>query len=174
MTPPGFRCLELVGHRCRSHCRPGAGAGSDSETQVPRPMWDRGTEPSHVSSFLLGAPNRSLFEPARPAVSRRELVIAGEFFDVIRSPWETSARPKERGSVIEDPELPGLLLAQGDRQTSNLSDFYPISICGRVGNTSAGGTSGSGGLIIRWSLVRVQPAPRKSAKVHVRAHILSR
>jgi hypothetical protein len=33
------------------------------------------------------------------------------------------------GSVVEVPELPSLLPARGDRQTSDLSDFYPISIC---------------------------------------------
>jgi hypothetical protein len=44
MTPSGLKDVELVRHRCRGHCRRGAEAGSKSETQVPRPMWDRGTE----------------------------------------------------------------------------------------------------------------------------------
>jgi hypothetical protein len=43
--------MELVGHRYRSHCRPGAGAGSRSGTQVPEPMWDRGTG---LSQFARG------------------------------------------------------------------------------------------------------------------------
>jgi hypothetical protein len=30
--------------------------------------------------------------------------------------------------VIEDPELPSLLLAKGDCRPDDLSDFYPISI----------------------------------------------
>jgi hypothetical protein len=37
-----------MGHRYRSHCRPGTGAGSQSGTQVPEPMWDRGTELSQI------------------------------------------------------------------------------------------------------------------------------
>jgi hypothetical protein len=47
MTRMGPGDVELVGHRCRGHCRPGTEAGSESGTQVPRPMWDRGTETSH-------------------------------------------------------------------------------------------------------------------------------
>ena len=49
MTRVGPKDVELVGHRCRGHCRPGAEAGSQSGTQVPRPLWDRGTETSQVS-----------------------------------------------------------------------------------------------------------------------------
>src|ERR1051325_7975865 len=37
------REVERVGHRYRSRCRPATGAGSRSGTQVPEPMWDRGT-----------------------------------------------------------------------------------------------------------------------------------
>ncbi len=44
MTQTRLRDVELVGHRYRSQCRPGAGAGSHSGTEVPEPMWDRGTE----------------------------------------------------------------------------------------------------------------------------------
>jgi hypothetical protein len=46
MTRAGPKDVELVGHRYRSHCRPGAEAGPESETQVPEPFWDRGTETS--------------------------------------------------------------------------------------------------------------------------------
>jgi hypothetical protein len=35
MTRVGSTNVELMGHRCRGHCRPGAEAGSGSETQVP-------------------------------------------------------------------------------------------------------------------------------------------
>jgi len=47
MTQGGSKVVELVGHRCRSHCRPGAEAGSSSGTEVPEPEWDRGTELLH-------------------------------------------------------------------------------------------------------------------------------
>jgi hypothetical protein len=67
------------------------------------------------------------------------------------------------GSLIENP-FSGLLLAKWGWQTDDLSDFYPISICGGS-EPSAEGNSRSGGLIIRWSLVRVQPAPRSKVLV---------
>jgi hypothetical protein len=54
MTRDRPRDVELVGHRCRSHCRPGAEAGPESGTQVPEPMWDRGTELSHLEHRRLG------------------------------------------------------------------------------------------------------------------------
>jgi hypothetical protein len=48
MTSSDLEVVELVGHTYRSRCRPGAGAGSGSGTQVPEPMWDRGTGLSHL------------------------------------------------------------------------------------------------------------------------------
>ncbi len=45
--------VELVGHRCRSHCRPGAEAGSSSGTEVPEPMWDRGARLSHYVDICI-------------------------------------------------------------------------------------------------------------------------
>jgi len=53
MTQMGLRDVELVGHRYRGHCRPGAEAGSQSGTQVPRPMWDRGAETSQTDFRVL-------------------------------------------------------------------------------------------------------------------------
>ncbi len=47
MMPSALRKVELVRHRCRGHCRPGAEAGSQSGTEVPKPRWDRGAETSH-------------------------------------------------------------------------------------------------------------------------------
>jgi hypothetical protein len=116
-------------------------------------------DPDGERPLLVGAPNRSLFEPARPAVSRRELVIAGEFSRLFILPGKPQRDQKSVGPSLRILNCLACYSPRGDRQTSNLSDLYPISVCGRVGNSSAGGTSGSGGLIIRWSLVRVQPAP---------------
>jgi hypothetical protein len=42
--------MERVGHRYRSQCRPGAGAGPNGETHVPEPKWDRPTELSHLAT----------------------------------------------------------------------------------------------------------------------------
>ena len=48
MTSLGPKDEDSVG-QWWSHCRPGAGAGSKSGTQVPKPMWDRGAGLSHNS-----------------------------------------------------------------------------------------------------------------------------
>src|SRR5438552_17660380 len=39
--------------------RPGAGAGSKTETQVPKPMWDTGAGLSHRNTTFFGAPGRN-------------------------------------------------------------------------------------------------------------------
>src|SRR5205823_1421366 len=56
--------VEPVRQRCRSHCRPGAGAGSGSETRVPEPVWDRGAELPH-RTYLVRVPPAGI-GPAHP------------------------------------------------------------------------------------------------------------
>jgi hypothetical protein len=50
--------VERVRHRCRSHRRPGAGAGLERETQVPEPKWDRGAELSQCPDRRVGGDDR--------------------------------------------------------------------------------------------------------------------
>jgi hypothetical protein len=60
MTSSRAEVVELVRHRCRSHCRPGAGAGSFSETEVPEPMGQRYRTFTHQSG-----PTRGLYAARR-------------------------------------------------------------------------------------------------------------
>ncbi len=90
MTHRDARDVELVRHRCRGQCRPGAEVGSQSGTEVPRPLWDRGAELSHrikggwvdpTSHYAnhrhrlqLGVPAASIsWHDGRQALSNREL-----------------------------------------------------------------------------------------------------
>jgi hypothetical protein len=77
MTSSRAEVVELVRHRCRSHCRPGAGAGSFSETEVPEPMWDRGTGLSHTKAVRRAASTRpgAWAMPTRPTKQARDQVF---------------------------------------------------------------------------------------------------
>jgi hypothetical protein len=66
MTQTGPKVVELVRHRYRGHCHPGTEAGSQSETQVPKPMWDRGTETSQSDQdFSCGPEGSRTPDPTR-------------------------------------------------------------------------------------------------------------
>jgi hypothetical protein len=78
-------------------------------------------------SNLRRAPNRSLFEPARPAVSRRELVIAGEFSRLFVLPGKPQRDQKSVGPSLRILNCLACYSPRGssDQQSIRfLSDFY--------------------------------------------------